>query len=72
MKISELVAILEQRKEQYGDTDVRIWDSRQSEYCDAIEVGEDVCTLATWGEYVREFFPINPMIGVGNENKRTY
>lgn len=31
MKISELVAILEQRKEQYGDVDVRVWDSE--EYC---------------------------------------
>lgn len=26
MKISELIALLEQRKEEYGDVDVRVWD----------------------------------------------
>ena len=26
MKISELVALLEKRKEEFGDVDVRMWD----------------------------------------------
>lgn len=29
MKISELIALLEQRKEEYGDVDVRVWDDEE-------------------------------------------
>ena len=29
MKISELIALLEQRKEEFGDVDVRVWDDEE-------------------------------------------
>lgn len=29
MKISKLIALLEQRKEEFGDVDVRVWDEEE-------------------------------------------
>lgn len=48
MKISELIALLDQRKEEYGDVDVRVWDDDEMRMSPNIMVND---FLSDYGGY---------------------
>lgn len=41
MKISEVIATLQQRMEEFGDVDVRIWEANWSSWDDDILISSD-------------------------------
>lgn len=43
MKISELIALLDQRKEEYGDVDVKIYGCDGYYFVDDVEYGVQIC-----------------------------